>query len=29
VFHVRDGKVARLTVYADRDLALTDLGLDE
>ena len=29
VFQMRDGMVARLTVYADRDRALTDRGLEE
>jgi ketosteroid isomerase-like protein len=27
LFHVRDGKVARLVAYWDRELPLTDLGL--
>ncbi len=29
LFHIRAGKVARLTVYADPNRALTDLGLEE
>jgi ketosteroid isomerase-like protein len=28
LFHVRGGKVARLAIYADREHALADLGLD-
>jgi ketosteroid isomerase-like protein len=28
VFHVRDGRVARLVVYFDRDRAFTDLGIE-
>ena len=27
VFHIRNGQVTRLIVYADRELALADLGL--
>jgi len=29
LFELRDGKVTRLVVYLDRDLAFTDLGLDQ
>ena len=29
VFHIRDGKVMRMTRYLDRALALADLGLEE
>jgi hypothetical protein len=29
LFNVRSGKVARLVVYFDRDLAFADLGLEE
>jgi ketosteroid isomerase-like protein len=28
VFELREGRVARLTVYPDRDRALADLGLE-
>jgi hypothetical protein len=27
LFHIREGKVTRLVAYADRELALADLGL--
>jgi ketosteroid isomerase-like protein len=29
LFHIRDGKVVKVIVYFDRDLALADLGLEE
>jgi ketosteroid isomerase-like protein len=29
VFHIRNGKVAKLVVYVDRHRALSDLGLEE
>jgi ketosteroid isomerase-like protein len=29
LLHIRDGRVVRLVTYADRESALTDLGLKE
>ncbi|HEX4187871.1 MAG TPA: hypothetical protein VHY83_08250 [Solirubrobacteraceae bacterium] len=29
VFHLRDGKVARLVLYSDAEHAFADLGLDQ
>jgi ketosteroid isomerase-like protein len=29
LFHIRDGKVARMVAYFDSDHALADLGLEE
>ncbi len=29
VFHIREGKVTKLAIYADRSQALADLGLEE
>jgi hypothetical protein len=29
LFHIRDGKITRLVLYADRERVLTELGLRE